>query len=105
MMTEPQLVESFSLLKKEAITASVFLNDKESLVNLELIVSQKLGVLSRILQVFNRRGLSVEEINFKNDESENKAFVRLKFYANSEQTHLVKNDINKLYDLVNLAIV
>lgn len=89
----------------KARTSGHFLNQPQLSCRLKLVVDQSLGVVSRILLAMNKRGLAVDELKFRKLPSGCTASIELLFCGDSEQVKLVRNDLLKLYDLVQLSAV
>ncbi len=106
-MPSDQIVQLSSSppVSAEGVPASTFLNLGSQSCCLQLLVDHSLGVVSRIMLVINRRGLAIEELRFRKLPSGCLAHVELCFCGDSEQIKLIRNDLLKLYDLVQLTAV
>jgi len=68
-------------------------------------VVPSLGIISRVMLAFNKRGLVIQGLDFRQLECGERAAIQVRFAADAEQVRLVRHDLAKLYDLVQLTAV
>ena len=94
-----------ALYKQESHRYSAtFRNGVGNQYELNVLAANKIGLLGRISLVFSRRGFSISSLQFKQLSDKRLAEVHVKFTADSEQFNQVKNDINKIIDVIQINV-
>ena len=83
---------------------ATFLNADKDTFQFQIVCSNKLGILNRILLVFSRRGYGLKRLNFNENADPRFATVLVVLLGQEDQVAKVANELKKQIDIIKVTL-